>query len=281
MFVCTNDDSLAAESAPCGARQRLLSAIEAVFYIFRYFWKIWKGRCTLVRNGWSEQRGLAFSSGDLLPLNILLHCRTVVESQNFVTTGLMTHVEGELFEVELSEFESFQLGERVKLTVYSPAGIQSFHSTVFAKYEGAIALIQPPEVHKRFEEKRGHPRVETSGSIQIAEGSDPLGNKLAFEEPLLVAMRNISVSGVGFEAPDLPTLIRNTKLRARVDIGIGFECELEIVRRERQENIVMIGATMTVLEPEMLRPLRALILQRQVERNVQMRKELLLKAKSR
>mgnify|MGYP003818466823 CR=1 FL=1 len=209
----------------------------------------------------------------MLPLNILLHCRTVVESQNFVTTGLMTHVEGELFEVELSEFESFQLGEKVKLTVYSPAGIQTFHSTVFAKYEGAIALIQPPEVQKRFEEKRGHPRVEAEGSIHIAGGLDPTGNQLTFEEPLQVVMRNISVSGVGFEAPDLPLLIRDTKLRARVEIDITFDCELHIVRRERKDNLIMVGATMTVLEPDKLRPLRALILKRQVERNVKSRKE--------
>ncbi|WP_182302404.1 hypothetical protein [Cohnella cholangitidis] len=72
---------------------------------------------------------------DLLPLNVLLHCRTVVEGKNFVTTGVMTHVEGELFEVELPEFDQFELGETVKLTVYSPAGIQSMPSIVFAKYE--------------------------------------------------------------------------------------------------------------------------------------------------
>lgn len=226
-----------------------------------------------MRNGWSAAAGLASSNGDLLPLNILLHCRTVVESQNFVTTGLMTHVEGELFEIEISEFDAFELGEKVKLTIYTPAGIQSFPSTVFAKYEGAIALIQSPEVRKRFEEKREHPRVEISGSAQIVDVFDGNGKSRKLEQPVEVALKNISVSGLGFEAPDIPEFARSAKLKASVEIGFGFTCELEIVRRERQEENLMCGATMTVLEPEMLRPLRALILRQQVERNVQMRKD--------
>lgn len=220
-----------------------------------------------MRNGWSAQAGLASANGDLLPLNVLLHCRTVVESQNFVTTGLMTHVEGELFEVELSEFESFELGEKVKLTIYTPAGIQTFPSTIFAKYEGAIALIQPPEVHKKFEEKREHPRVEVSGSVQLVDVLDKEG------KPVEVTLRNISVSGIAFEAPDLPAFTKEATMKATVGLGFEFSCELEIVRRDRQEEGLMCGAKMKLLEPEMLRPLRALILRQQVERNVRTRKE--------
>ncbi|MBW5447907.1 PilZ domain-containing protein [Cohnella sp. CFH 77786] len=220
-----------------------------------------------MRNGWSAHSGLAATNGDLLPLNILMHCRTVVESQNFVTTGLMTHVEGELFEVELSEFEAFELGEKVKLTIYTPAGIQTFPSTVFAKYEGAIALIQPPEVQKRFEEKREYPRVEVKGSVQLVDVPGPEG------KPLEAVLRNISISGIGFAAPDLPALIRDAKLKATVELGFGFNCELEIVRRELQEDGIMCGAKMNVLEPDMMRPLRAFILRQQVERNVRNRRE--------
>lgn len=221
----------------------------------------------------SAQTELVSSSGDLLPLGILLHCRTVVESQNFVTTGLMTHVEGELFEVELSEFEAFELGETVKLTLYTPAGIQSFPSTVFAKYEGAIALIQPPQLHKKFQEKREHPRVEVEGSLYILHIVDREGRMTALEQPIQVPLRNISVSGVGFEAPDTPEFTRFAKLTANVALDFDFNCELEIVRRERQENGVMCGAVMKLLDPDMLRPLRALILRQQVERNVQTRQQ--------
>ena len=53
-------------------------------------------------------------------LGVFLHCRTVVEkqTQTYVTTGVITGVEGELFEIEVGDFQQFQLGEPVKLTIY-------------------------------------------------------------------------------------------------------------------------------------------------------------------
>ncbi|TJY38502.1 PilZ domain-containing protein [Cohnella pontilimi] len=224
--------------------------------------------------GWREKSGLSGTVySDTLPLNVLLHCRTVVEKQNFVSTGVMTHVEGELFEVELPEFHVFDLGETVKLTVYSPAGIQTFPSTVFAKYQGAIALIQPPQIQKRFEEKREHPRVNVEGSVHIDLWLDDEGQERTLDDPLEIQVRDISVSGIAFQAPVHPELLRTSRMKAKVEIGIGFDCELEIVRRNRSDDQMVCGAKMTVLDPEMLRPLRALILRQQVERNVQIRQE--------
>jgi len=222
-------------------------------------------------NGWSAQSGWTDTSGETPPLSILLHCRTVVESESRVATGLMTQVDGEWFEVEISEFGLFQLGEKVKLTVYSPAGIQTFHSSVFAKYEGAIAVIQPPDIKKRYEEKRSQPRVQVEGSMQIISGTDQEGNAIALVEPLAVVLRNISTAGVGFVGPDSPLFQRKARLKAFVTIGISFGCEVEIVRRETLEQSVEIGASMTLSEPDMMRPLRALILQRQVEFKVRAR----------
>ncbi|MFB9277718.1 PilZ domain-containing protein [Cohnella cellulosilytica] len=211
---------------------------------------------------------------DLLPLNVLLHCRTVVEGKNFVTTGVMTHVEGELFEVELPEFEQFELGEPVKMTVYSPAGIQSMSSIVFAKYEGAIAILQPPELQKRFKERREYPRVEIEGNALVVRvlGDSGAGRELQNSESLTI--HDISISGISFSGPDAPHFAAKSRLRATIEIGITFDCELEIVRRERQEDRIYCGAKMHVLEPEMLRPLRALILRQQVQKNADARRAL-------
>ncbi|XID95919.1 PilZ domain-containing protein [Paenibacillaceae bacterium WGS1546] len=222
-----------------------------------------------------EQRAsLSELEKDLLPLNVLLHCRTVVEGKNFVTTGVMTHVEGELFEVELHEFEQFDLGETVKLTVYSPAGIQSMSSVVFAKYEGAIALLQPPDLHKRFKERREHPRVEIDGNAMIVQVLEPENGGAPAEAASSFKIHDISISGISFSGPDAPHFAAKSKLRVKVEIGFTFDCELEIVRRERQENGMHCGAKMRVLEPEMLRPLRALILRQQVQKNAQNRRSL-------
>jgi hypothetical protein len=210
---------------------------------------------------------------ELLQLNVLLHCRTVVEGKNFVTTGVMTHVEGELFEVEVHEYDQFELGENVKLTVYSPAGIQSIPSVVFAKYDGAIALLQPPDLLKRFKERREHPRVAINGNAHIVHVLNETGDEQQLDEPLELTILDISLSGIGFTGPNVHYFDQKRRFRAKVEIGVGFSCELEIIRRERQENLVLCGAKMQVLEPEMLRPLRALILRQQVEKHAQLRRE--------
>lgn len=209
---------------------------------------------------------------ELLPLNVLLHCRTVVEKTNFVTTGVMTHVEGELFEVEIPEFELFELGETVKLTVYSPAGIQTIQSIVFAKYEGAIAVLQPPNLQKRFKERREHPRIEISGNARVYHAIGETGEEIRLDQPLELTVIDISLSGLGFSGPDAHQINRNMRLKAKVEIGFGFDCELEIIRRERQEDKVLLGAKMHVLEPEMMRPLRAIILCHQVEKHAELRR---------
>lgn len=211
---------------------------------------------------------------ELLPLNMLLHCRTVVEGKNTLTTGVMTHVEGELFEVEIHEFEQFELGETVKLTIYSPAGIQSMHSVVFAKYEGAIALLQPPELNKRFRDRREHPRVNITGIAQIIHVLKETGEEIALDKLAEFEIQDISISGISFFGQDTPHLFTKSRLKAKIEIGIDFSCELVIVRRERHEDVLHWGAKMEVLEPEMLRPLRALILRQQVEKHADMRREL-------
>jgi hypothetical protein len=214
---------------------------------------------------------------DRLPLNVLLHCRTVVEGKNFVTTGLMTNVEGELLEVELHEFDQFELGETVKLTIYSPAGIQSMPSVVFAKYEGAIAVLQPPDLNRRFTERREHPRVEITGNAQILHVLNEKGEELVLEETAPLTVHDISISGISFSGQDAPHLFQSSRLKANVEIGFGFSCELEIVRREQQEDVLHYGAIMRVIEPDMLRPLRAFILRQQVAKHAQIRRDLIIK----
>jgi len=213
------------------------------------------------------------SDDDLLPLSVLQNCRTVVEKQHFVTTGVMTHVEGDLFEVELHEYELFELGETVKLTVYSPAGIQSTQSIVFAKYEGAIALLQPPEFQRRFKERREHARVQVAGTARILHVRAESGEEVALERPHQLAIHDISLSGLGFTSVEAPYFARGMRLEAQVDIGFGFGCRLQIIRRERQENLFVCGAKMELTDSAMLRPLRAVILRHQVEKHAELRRE--------
>ncbi|MBB6672572.1 PilZ domain-containing protein [Cohnella nanjingensis] len=228
----------------------------------------------MVQEGALRKKGLAGGDRDLPPLKVLLHCRTVVERKNFVTTGIMTQVEGELLEIELHEYQLFELGETVKLTVYSPAGIQSFQSIVLAKYEGAIATIQPPALHQKFQEKREHYRVEASGTGLITHVSaDKDEQPRLLPRPLEVQIKDISVGGIGFAGPDLPEFKPGSLLRTVVNVGFSFACDLEIMRRERTEDGVFCGTRLTLLDPDMTRQLRAFLLRQQVQALVRHRNE--------
>jgi Predicted glycosyltransferase len=210
---------------------------------------------------------------DMISLKMLLQCRTVVEKANFVSTGIMTRAEGELFEIELSEFELFELGENVKLTVYSPAGIQSFQSIVFAKYDGAIAVIQPPIISQRFQEKREFYRVEAKGAVQVLRLVQNDGEVKLLSTPLEARLRDISIGGVGLVMPPYEEMSEVARIGAVIHLGFTFACDLEVVHRERRLDEIHYGFRMKVLDTEMLRPLRAFVLRHQVEQNIQSRSE--------
>lgn len=219
----------------------------------------------------NNRRAALAPDRDSISLKTLLHCRTVVEKQNFVSTGIMTRAEGELFEIELNEFELFELGESVKLTVYSPVGIQSFHSIVFAKYDGAIAIIQPPAVSQRFQEKREFFRVEASGEAQIIRLVRDDGEVRTLNTPLEAKLRDISLGGVGLVMPLHEEMKQVSRIGAVLHLGFPFACDLEVVRRERLLDEIHYGFRMKAVDTEMLRPLRAFILRNQVELNIQAR----------
>lgn len=217
---------------------------------------------------------------DLLPLNVLLHCRTVVEKKNFVSTGVMTNVDGEMFEVELHEFSLFELGEAVKLTVYSPAGIQSIQTMVIAKYEGAIALLQPTSLNKRFKERREHPRVDTDGKVYILSRTAEDGTETPLDEPHLVRVQDISLTGLGFVGEPASFLTLKSKLKVKIDIGLEFYAELDIIRQDRTADEIVCGSKMKITDEAIMRPLRALILKLQVEKQSKARRRDLLKSRN-
>lgn len=209
-----------------------------------------------------------------ITLGVFLHCRTVVEKQNqpYVTTGVITGVEGELFEIEVGDFRQFQLGDLVRLSIYSPAGIQAFQSVVFAKCHGAIAVIQPPALQTKFGDKREHVRVETEGTVVITGTADGEGSLSGLAgEPLELPLRDISAAGVGFCAPEEPVPEKGTRLQARIRIAFEFSCKLAVVRRERFEDRRVCGARLILEDEETQRSLRAFILRQQVDKYIRQR----------
>ncbi|MCZ8523379.1 MULTISPECIES: PilZ domain-containing protein [Paenibacillus] len=200
------------------------------------------------------------------PSGIMLNSRTVVEKANFVSTGILSYAEGDILEIEMSDYKVFELGDTVKLTVYSPGGIYMFESTVVAKDHGALMIINPPQNRDRFAEKRENPRIAVKEegcvmSIRMADGSDRL-----FEEQVELKVHNISVSGVGFTLPEDVGLSKYSILQMQLDLGFEMPCRAEIARTERTENgEYYYGAQFIDMAKDKANSLRAFVLKKQVE----------------
>jgi len=197
---------------------------------------------------------------------ILEHCRTVVEKRNFVSTGVMTYAEGDMLEVEISDYARFDLGESVKLTVYTPVGIYVIPSTIVGKDYGSLMMINPPENQRKFAEKRAHPRVEVSstGVVAAVVASGGTGQKKLLHKPISFQVKNISLSGIGFTMPEALNLDRNSQVELELNLGTIIPCVAEIIRSESSEDEVYYGARYIQVSEDKLNSLRAYILREQI-----------------
>jgi c-di-GMP-binding flagellar brake protein YcgR len=203
----------------------------------------------------------------VLSSNILLHSRAVVEKQDFVSTGFLSYAEGDLIEIEMSEYKQFDLGEPVKLTIYSPEGMFILHSTIIAKDSGFIVVINPPENQKKFLGKRKNPRVNTdkSGWIHALHSIGNAENRKVLNQPISFIVNNISVSGIGFTLSEQVKLLAEEKVELEIDLHLKFPCVAEIVHSDASEAGLYYGASFVDLTLQKQNTLRAFILGIQIE----------------
>jgi hypothetical protein len=200
----------------------------------------------------------------------LILSRTVVEKEGYVSTGVLSHIEGEMMEIEMTEFKSFDLGNPVDLTIYSPVGIHRLQSTVIGKAEGSIAVLFPPRALVGLEEKRETPRVEIghNGTLKrtIYETRELKDGPETFEftESVNLYVRNISCSGIGFIVSEGPRILVSEVVEATIMLGSEFHCSLEIMRSEFDGGQSFYGARFCELDAHRQRALRAFILREQV-----------------
>ncbi|RAP75320.1 PilZ domain-containing protein [Paenibacillus montanisoli] len=205
-------------------------------------------------------------------LKALLHSRTTVEKEGYVSTGVLSYAEGEMMEIELSEYKNFELGDPVQLTVYSPVGVHRLQTTIIAKAEGAVAVIITSRLLAGLEEKRESLRVEVDmkGTItrtctQEVERSNGEKTVIDIEDNFDVAVRNISDSGIGFSLMTGEALQKGETLKAVLFIGFRLNCQLEIIRSEESGEWGYYGARFHELDEQRQRALRAFLLKTQVE----------------
>lgn len=200
----------------------------------------------------------------------LLHSRTVVEKEGYVSTGTLAHIEGEMMEIEMSEFKSFELGNPVLLTIYSPVGTQRIQTSVIAKAEGSITVIFPAGLLVGQDEKRESPRFEVTqyGTIKrkMRESRQKKdGTVLWFEadDHIDLTVRNISSTGIGFTMMG-PALNEEERLEAVIMLGFELHCTLEIIRKESDKDQTFYGARFHDINDQQQRALRAYLLREQI-----------------
>lgn len=203
---------------------------------------------------------------------ILVDSRTVVEKKDFVSTGILTYTEGDVIEIEIAEYRWFELGDAVKITIYSPVGIFLLHSTVVAKDDGSIIIIHPPEHQKKFVEKRETTRVDITrnGIIHAVLRDGKPTNALS--RPLNIEINNISIMGVGFTLAEKYDFSDGTRLQIHLDLDFELPCVIEVVRRERADGGTYYGAKIVEMAADKLRSLRAFVLKEQVQSHYSIKK---------
>lgn len=188
--------------------------------------------------------------------DVLVYCRTVVETGDYVSTGVTTYAEGDLVEVELDEYERFELKEAVKVSVYSPVGLLVFRSTVIAVAEGSIVVMNSRQLAKRFGDVRKHPRIQihAPGALFADE-----------TQSLDITAENISLGGIGFKVYDEQDIASVCKLDLPLTDEFRMTCQIEIVRKEEKDAHLYFGARFHPLPDALSQSLRAFIMRRQVE----------------
>jgi len=204
---------------------------------------------------------------------IAVGSQVTVEKDAYVSTGVVTYVEGDMLEIKLSDAKMFEKGELVKLTVYSKYGFQILASSVIARDEGVLTLFNPPE-HKSFINRRKHPRIEVEDTGRICSLREEPDGKDLLDEPRSILLRNISLGGVGFTV-DNPRLLK-PKLFADIEMDIisGIvPCTVEINRMQLMEGgLFFIGAKIVRMEKSHMNSLRGYILRHQIHSRAKTRK---------
>jgi hypothetical protein len=231
---------------------------------------------TLMSRVEAKKKQVGFTEVKEVPSStILVHCRTVVEKNGFVSTGIMTHVEGDLLEIEISDSNRFVLGENVRLTVYTPAGMYLIPSTIVGKDTGSLMMINPPENQRKFNEKRIFPRVEISRSGKLAawKRKGAIGIFEEADQLMTIDIKNISLSGIGFTLPDPFRLEEHTELKLELELGSLIACTAKVIRMEKGIGSTYYGAQYVEMEDVKINSLRAFILREQITALSTSRKE--------
>lgn len=195
-----------------------------------------------------------------------------VEKKEFIATGIVSYVEGDILEIELPQYKQYLLGDEVKITVYSSNGFLIMHSSVIAKDYGFIMIINPAE-NQRLTQRRQHPRVnvDVKGVLTGANWKSESVEK--WDRPIPIQIQNLSIGGAGFILEAECDIRAAMFLDAEFYLGTGVSCGLQVTRKHLSDEKTYVGAQFTNISKEQLTMLRGFILRNQINDRLKQRKE--------
>ncbi|WP_199617736.1 PilZ domain-containing protein [Paenibacillus alkalitolerans] len=204
--------------------------------------------------------------------SVAIGSRVSVERKDFVSTGIVTFIEGDIIEIELSQAKYYKPGDEVKVTVYSSNGFLILPSSVIAIDIDVIMILNPPE-NQRLIQRRSHPRIDlqSGGIIHSLGWAGGSGQKL--NEPLPIHISNISIGGIGFIVADETPLRAAMIAEAELAIIGGLRCKIEISRKQAAERGAYVGAKFLDVPAEQQTSLRGFIIRTQIEARAKQRRE--------
>lgn len=200
--------------------------------------------------------------------------RVSVEKDTYISTGVISYIEGDIIEIELPQARLYKPGDPVKLTVYSANGFLNLISSVLAHDSGVIMVFNPPE-NQRLSTRRLYPRIEVRDTGRILALRTAENGPNVTNEPMGFELRNISLGGVGFSMRQKDPGFRMTMI---ADIEIDFQgflpCTVEISRFHLLEDgALYVGARLLAIAPERLNILRGYVLRMQIQQRAKQRRE--------
>jgi c-di-GMP-binding flagellar brake protein YcgR len=203
---------------------------------------------------------------------VTIGSRVSVERKDFVSTGIVSFVEGDIIEIELPQAKYYKPGDEVKVTVYSANGFLILPSSVIAKDTDVLMILNPPE-NQRLIQRRQHPRIDLQcdGVIRSIGWAGSTGQRL--DTPLPIQITNISLGGIGFIVSDATPVRIAMIAEAELAIIGGLQCKIEISHRQPSERGAYVGAKFIEIPENQQTSLRGFILKTQIEARMKQRRE--------
>ena len=186
-----------------------------------------------------------------------------IEGRDTMISGVAVYVEGDIMEIRAVNSSKAQLGEPVKLVVYSPDGLMITQSSVVARDVESVYVLTPVPVIQMYLQRRKQPRVEVKEMARII-ALEQAATGSPVQLPFEIAIQNLSLGGMGIVSS--ASLDEQSKVTVEWDLEGPVECRLRIVHKRPASDGYYYGAEITDFPKQKLNLLRAYILRLQIEK---------------